>query len=72
MVNETDGQVELCVIVIQPADQDIGDVTFSLTVETQDVTASMSNTMNRLCGRVIILAVYQIIVGNKHTILCWL
>ena len=46
MVNETDGQVELCVIVIQPADQNIGDITFDLTVETQDGTAGMSNQMN--------------------------
>jgi len=47
-VNEGGGQVELCVIVIQPADQDIGDVTFSLTVETQEGTAG---TANSLCGR---------------------
>ena len=46
VVNETDGQVELCVIVIQPADQNIGDTTFNLIVETQDGTAGMSNKMN--------------------------
>jgi len=46
MVNETDGQVELCVNVTRPADQNIGDVTFNLTVETQDGTAGMSNQMN--------------------------
>ena len=45
MVNETDGQVELCVIVRVPADQNIGDVTFSLAVETQNGTASMSRKL---------------------------
>lgn len=58
MVNETDGQVELCVNVTQPSDQNINGVTFNLAVETQDGTASMSNKMNRLCGRVI-MAVYS-------------
>jgi len=58
MVNEMDGQVELCVIVTQPSDQNIDGVTFNLTVETQDGSASMSNKVNRLCGKVIILAVY--------------
>ena len=57
MVNEMDGQVELCVNVTQPADQDIGDVTFNLAVETQDGSASMSNQMD--CGRVIIPTVYH-------------
>jgi len=42
LVNETDEQVELCVIVSVPEDQNIGDVTFSLTVETQNGTASTS------------------------------
>jgi len=42
MVNETDEQVELCVIVSVPEDQNIGGVTFSLAVETQNGTASMS------------------------------
>ena len=55
VVNETDGQVELCVSVTEPADQNIGDVTFSLMVETQDGTASMSNK--------IMLTVYQ----SDHT-----
>ena len=46
VVNETDGQVELCVIVIHPADQVIGDTTFNLTGEPRDGTAGMSNKMN--------------------------
>ena len=51
VVNETDGQVELCVNVTLPEDQNINGVTFNLAVETQDGTASMSNTINKLCGR---------------------
>ena len=43
VVNETDEQVELCVNVTVPADQNIGDVTFSLAVETRNGTASTSN-----------------------------
>ena len=43
MVNETDEQVELCVIVSVPEDQNIGDVTFNLAVETQNGTAGTSN-----------------------------
>ena len=39
----TDGFVELCVIVTVPASQDLSGVTFDLTLETQDDTASMSN-----------------------------
>jgi len=46
MVNETDEQVELCVIVRVPEDQNIGDVTFSLAVETQNGTASMSKFLS--------------------------
>jgi len=38
-VNETDEQVELCVIISVPEDQNVGGVTFSLTVETQNGTA---------------------------------
>ena len=45
MVNETDEQVELCVIVSVPEDQNIGDVTFSLAVETQNGTASTSKIL---------------------------
>jgi len=43
MVNETDEQVELCVIVSVPEDKNIEDVTFSLAVDTQNGTAGMSN-----------------------------
>ena len=43
MVNETDEQVELCVTVRVPEDQNIGDVTFNLAVETQNGTAGTSN-----------------------------
>ena len=43
VVNETDGFVELCVNVTVPASQDLNGVTFDLTLETQDGTASMSN-----------------------------
>ena len=42
MVNETDERVELCVIVGVPEDQNIGDVTFNLAVETKNGTASTS------------------------------
>ena len=42
VVNETDEQVELCVIVISEG-QNIGDFNFSLAVETQNGTAGMSN-----------------------------
>ena len=46
VVNETDGFVELCVNVTVPASQDLNNgVTFDLTLETQDGTASMSNIM---------------------------
>ena len=48
MVNETDEQVELCAIVSVPEDQNIGDVTFSLAVETQNGTAGMSNRILEL------------------------
>ena len=43
MVNEKDEQVELCVIVSVPEDQNLGGVTFNLAVETQNGTAGMSN-----------------------------
>ena len=44
MVNEMDGQVEVCVTVTVPQDKNIGDVTFRLTMETRNGTASMSNS----------------------------
>ena len=40
-VGEEDGQVELCVNITVPRRQDIGTVTFSLTVETQDGSAGI-------------------------------
>ena len=41
-VGEGDGQVELCVNITVPRRQDIGTVTFNLTVETQDGSAGTS------------------------------
>ena len=38
---EGDGQVELCVNITVPRQQDIGTVNFSLTVETQDGSAGI-------------------------------
>ena len=38
-VNEADGQAELCVNITMPRQQNIGSVTFDLTVETQDGSA---------------------------------
>ena len=43
-VNEADGQVELCVNITVPRRQDIGTVTFNLTVETQDGSAGIIAT----------------------------
>jgi len=48
MVNEMDEQVELCVIVSVPEDHNIGGVTFSLAVETQNGTAGTSKLL--ICG----------------------
>ena len=42
-VGEGDGQVELCVNITVPRRQDIGAVTFNLTVETQDGSAGISS-----------------------------
>ena len=54
MVNEMDGQVEVCVTVKVPQDKNIGDVTFRLTMETQNGNASMSNSkfelIDLICG----------------------
>ena len=41
-VGERDGQVELCVNITLPRRQDIGTVTFNLTVETQDGSAGIT------------------------------
>ena len=50
-VGEGDGQVELCVNITVPRRQDIGTVTFSLTVETQNGSAgiSYSRSQNSIC-----------------------
>ena len=42
-VGEQDGLLELCVNVTVPRQQDIGTVTFNLTVETQDGSAGIAN-----------------------------
>ena len=41
-VGEQDGLVELCVNITVPRRQDIGTVTFNLTVETQDGSAGIA------------------------------
>ena len=41
-VGEGEGQVELCVNITVPRRQDVGTVTFNLTVETQDGTAGIT------------------------------
>ena len=41
-VGEGDGQVELCVNITVPRQQDIGTVTFNLTMETQDGSAGIT------------------------------
>ena len=46
-VGEEDGQVELCVNITLPRRQDIGTVTFSLTVETQDGSAGIQYTRSQ-------------------------
>ena len=46
-VGEGDGQVELCVNITMPRRQDIGTVTFNLTVETQDGSAGIANSRSK-------------------------
>ena len=41
-VGEDDGQVELCVNITVPRRQDVGTVTFNLSVETQNCSAGIS------------------------------
>ena len=43
-VREREEQVELCAKIRMPGQQDIGTVTFNLTVETQDASAGTSNS----------------------------
>ena len=45
IVGEENEQVELCVNITVPRQQDIGTVNFSLTVETQDGSAGISCKM---------------------------
>ena len=47
-VNEEDGQVELCVNITVPRQQDIGIVTFNLNVETRDGSAGIIETVQIL------------------------
>ena len=42
-VGEQDGPTELCVNITVPRRQDIGTVTFSLSVKTQDGSAGIAN-----------------------------
>ena len=42
-VSEGDGQAELCVNITVPRQQDIGTVTFNLTVETQNGSAGIAS-----------------------------
>ena len=42
IAGEGDGQVQVCVNITVPGRQDIGTVTFNLTVETQDGSAGSS------------------------------
>ena len=46
-VGEEDGQVELCVNITVPSRQDIGTVTFNITVETQNGSAGISYNRNK-------------------------
>ena len=46
-VSEGDGQVELCVNITVPRRQDIGTVTFNLTVETQNGSAGIQYTRSQ-------------------------
>ena len=53
-VSEGDGQVELCVNITVPTRQDIGTVTFNLTVETQNSSAGIANNRNKmLCMKLV-------------------
>ena len=46
-VGEEDGLVELCVNITVPSRQDIGTVTFNITVETQNGSAGISYSRNK-------------------------
>ena len=47
-VGEDGGQVELCVNITVPRRQDIGTVTFNLSVETQNGSAGIANNRNKV------------------------
>ena len=47
-IGEEDGQVELCVNLTVPRRQDIGAVTFNLSVETQNRSAGIANDRNKV------------------------
>ena len=55
-VGEEGGQVELCVNITVPRRQDIGTVTFNLTVETQNGSAgiSCSKSQHAICFTLIV------------------
>ena len=59
-VGEGDGQVELCVNITMPRRQDIGTVTFNLTVETQDDSAGSANNRSQNTN-------YKVGVAEIHT-----
>ena len=70
VVNETDGRVELCFNVTVPAGHNLNGVTFDLTLEMQNGTASMSN-------KIVIVLTANFYQSNRthtctHTILYWL
>ena len=45
-VRERGGHVELCAKITVPGPENIGTVTFNLTVETQDGSAGITNSKN--------------------------
>ena len=47
-LGEGDGQAELCVNITMPRQQDIGTVTFNITVETQNRSAGIANNRNKV------------------------
>ena len=74
-INEMDGQVELCVNVTVPADQNIDDVTFSLMVDTQNGTASMSGvhdlwfTFHKTLQLSLLTGLPDVTIDMHHTLL---
>ena len=63
-VGEGDGQVELCVNITVPRRQDIGTITFNITVETQNGSAGIiANKLIDFC---------RVSFANKYRYLCLL